>query len=273
MHLGIFSKVFERPSLPATLDAVTEYGFRAIQFNLEGAGGESLPAEIAPELVVRVRRAHEERGMEMAALSGTFNMIHPDPEERAEGLRRLKLLIAAAPDLGTPVVTLCTGTRDAENMWRRHPDNDSPSAWRDLLATLSEALPVAEANNVTLAFEPEQANVINSAVKGRRLLDEMGSRHLRVVMDGANLVPHDSLDCMAALLDEAFDLLGDAIVIAHAKDITDSGFVAAGKGQLDYDAYLRHLRQAHFDGALILHGLREDEVEWCSAFLRARLPA
>jgi hypothetical protein len=31
----------------------------------------------------------------MEALSGTFNMIHPEPSERADGLRRLRVLLDA----------------------------------------------------------------------------------------------------------------------------------------------------------------------------------
>jgi len=55
---------------------------------------------------------------------------------------------------------------------------------------IGQALQIAEACDVTLAFEPEVANVIDSARKGRRLLDEMRSPRLKVVMDAANLFPH-----------------------------------------------------------------------------------
>ena len=47
--------------------------------------------------------------------------------------------------------------------------------------------------------------------------------------------------------------------------------VAAGKGDLDYDLYLRHLAEAGFDGPLILHGLVEEEVDDRLAFLREKL--
>ena len=46
-------------------------------------------------------------------------------------------------------------------------------AWRDLVESMSQAVEIAEENDVTLAFEPEVANVVDSAVKARRLLDEM----------------------------------------------------------------------------------------------------
>ena len=132
----------------------------------------------------------------MAAVSGTFNMIHPDPAQRADGLRRLAVLAAACGALGTRLITLCTGTRDPEDMWRRHPANDTPDAWRDLLASLEVALAAAERHDVFLGVEPEVANVIDSAAKARRLLDELRSPRLKIVMDPANLFHAGELPAM-----------------------------------------------------------------------------
>src|SRR5205807_3723939 len=126
-------------------------------------------------LCERVRQAFAARHLTIAALSGTFNMIDPNPQERTAGLRHLRTLLAACAALGTAVVTLCTGTRDPHNMWRRHLDNDTPEAWADLVASMREAVRAAEEYGVTLAFEPEVANVVDSARKARRLLDEIGS--------------------------------------------------------------------------------------------------
>ena len=39
-------------------------------------------------------------------------------------------------------------------------------AWRDMLATMQEALTTAEESGITLAFEPEINNVVASAAKG-----------------------------------------------------------------------------------------------------------
>ena len=174
------------------------------------------------------------------------------------------------------MITLCTGTRDRYNMWRRHPDNGTPEAWRDMLATMQEALQKAEENGVTLAFEPETGNVVDSAAKGRRLLAEMRSPHLKVVMDAANLFdagdPARRLSRSEEVLGEAFGLLGGDLVLAHAKDVKRSGaVVAAGKGDLDYDLYLKHLSEAGYGGPLVLHGLTEKQVAGSLAFLREKL--
>ena len=276
MRIGIFARTFSRPSLEEVLDAVVGQDLYETQFNMSVAGLLSMPDTIDPVLADRVRKATAERGVTLAAVSGTFNMAHPDEKVRRDGLRRLGVLAAACKSLGTLTITLCTGTREPENMWRRHPDNGTPEAWRDMLATMQEALETAEERGVTLAFEPEINNVVDSAQKGRRLLDEMRSPCLKVVMDAANLFdaedPARRLSRSEGIMADAFELLGDDIAIAHAKDVKRSGeFVAVGKGDLDYDLYLDHLVEAGYRGPLILHGLSEEEVEGSVTFLRRKL--
>jgi sugar phosphate isomerase/epimerase len=278
MEIGIFAKVFSRPTLEETLDAVQAHGIRYVQFNMACAGLPTLPEHIAPELCHSIRSAMATRGLMMTALSGTFNMIHPDVAQRREGLRRLRVLARACAPMGTSVVTLCTGTRDAQDMWRRHPDNDNPEAWADLLASMREAVDAADEAGVTLGIEPELSNVINSARKARRLLDELGSPHVKIVMDGSNLLHAGQVEHMREILDQAFDLLGKDIVLVHAKDLIvagadghAAGHGAAGTGVLDYDHYLARLRAIGFDGPLILHTLTEDQVDASVAFLRGKL--
>ncbi len=274
MQIGIFAKTFVRPTLEEVLDAIKRCGFDCVQFNLTCAGLPTLPDQIDPILCDHVRACMAQRGMNMGAISGTFNMIDPNLEKRRTGLRRLGGLITACERLGTWIVTICTGTRDPENMWRRHSENSSPQAWRDLLGSMSGALRFAEGAKVTLAFEPEVGNVVDSAKRARRLLDEMRSSRLKVVIDPANLFHFGELPQMKEILREAFDLLGPDIVLAHAKDLSwdgDAGHEAAGTGLLDYDYYLSLLDTAGFQGPLILHGLAEEEVSKSLEFLRSKL--
>ena len=153
-----------------------------------------------------------------------------------------------------------------------HPANATPEAWRDSVEQIAAALAVAEAHGVTLAFEPEHNNVVSDALAGRRLLEELRSDHLKVVIDAANLVRPGELGRQRDTLPEAFALLGDEIVLAHAKDVEDDGaVVAAGRGGLDYALYVALLRAAGYDGPLVLHGLAEAEVPAAAAFVRGIL--
>lgn len=274
MRIGIFAKTFSRPTVEGVFDAVLAADLRTVQFNFACAGLPTLPESVDGEAMHRVLQAAEARGIELAAVSGTFNAIDPDVGRRRSGLERLRRLIATAERMGIPLVTLCTGTRDPENMWRRHPDNDTPAAWKDLVESLRWVLGETEGSRVALGVEPEVSNVVDSAAKCRRLLKEIGSPRLKVVMDGANLFHAGELPRMREVLDEAFELLGSDIALAHAKDLAhdgEAGDRAAGTGVLDYDRYIALLRRAGYDGPLILHGLQESEVAASVAFLNSKL--
>lgn len=274
MELGIFGRTYTRPSLEKVLDAVHADGLAWVQLNLASAGLPTVPEQLPEGLAEQVRQAVIARGLRVAGLSGTVNLIHPDDQQRAEAVRRLSGLIAAAPAMGADMVSLCTGSRDAENMWRRHPGNDTPEAWADLRAALEALLPAAEMARVALGVEPEPANVISSAPRARRLLDEVRSPALKIIFDGANLVAgHPRLEART-VLNQAAEMLAPAVISAHAKNLDETGReVATGDpaGVLDYDEYLQVLRAMDYRGPLVMHGLREAEVTTSAGWLHEKI--
>ncbi len=274
-QIGILlATTFTTGTLEERLDAAKANGLACVQMSMACANLPEMPDQIPAELPERIRREASARGIAIASMTGTFNMCHPDVEHRRTGLRRLRVLAEACPRMGTSSIHVCTGTRDPNSMWRPHPDNGSPESWRDMAACIREATEIARQANVVLAFEPEMSNVVDSARKARRLLDEIGSPHLKVTIDPANLFHAGELPRMKEILDEAFALVGKDIVLAHAKDLDhdgEAGHKAAGHGVLDYDRYLGLLRKYHFKGPLLLHGLSVGQVPGCMAFLRAKL--
>jgi sugar phosphate isomerase/epimerase len=274
MQVGVLLGTFGRGTLESRLEAAKACGLDCVQVSMDCAGLPVMPDAITPELAGRIRREAAARGLAVASVQGTFNMSHPDPEHRRTGLRQLRVLAEACRAMGTSKIHLCTGTRDRQNIWRRHPDNDSPEAWRDMAACLREAAEMARQTGVVLAFEPEVNNVVDSAKKARRLLDEIGSPHLKVNIDPANIFHAGELARMREVLEEAFALVGRDIVLAHAKDLDhdgDAGHLPAGKGKLDYDRYVSLLHAYGFQGPILLHGLSEAQVPGCVAFLREKL--
>jgi sugar phosphate isomerase/epimerase len=270
-QIGIFAKTFARPSIESNLRAVAAYGLGIAHYNMACAGLPSLPERIPSTVAERIGNAALAQGIRIVAVSGTFNMIDPCLQRRGEGLRRLRELAVACEALGTRTVTLCTGTRDAEDMWGGHPDNTSPEAWAELLRSLEVALTIADEFDLDLGIEPETANVVDSAVAARQLLNELRSPRLKIVIDPANLFNVADLPRQRRILDQAFDLLGEEIIMGHAKDVCAvSGairHVAAGTGVLDYSHYLELL--APLDVPLIVHGLAESQVPRALTFLRS----
>jgi len=272
MRLGIFAKTFAGSDPLTVFTAVRAAGFDRVQYNMACSGLAAMPDAISDDVIAEIRAASNATGVSLAAVSGTYNMIHPDLGVRTDGLRRLGVLIAAAEAMGTGMVTLCTGTRDAADQWRGHPDNDLPEAWADLAEEISKALTLAEGAGIQLGIEPELANVVDSAAKARALIDEMQSEVLVVVLDPSNLFEVATEGERRDLIARAVDQVAGHILMAHAKDRgPDGSFVAAGSGVIDFDHFVGCLRGAGFDGDLVTHGLLAEEVPGVAQFLRGVL--
>lgn len=268
-RIGIFARTFPGTEPEAVLAAVRDAGFDCAQFNLSSAGLPSMPDAVPEGVAERVAAAARATSVGIAALSGTYNMIHPDPAERARGLRRLGVVLEAAARIGAPMVTLCTGTRDPDDMWRAHLDNGTPEAWRDLVASMAAAAGRAEAAGVDLGVEPETTNVVGSAEAARRLIDDVGSPRVRVVLDPANLAEHADRAASRDLVARAVDLLADRISLVHAKDRRADGSVAApGGGVVDFADMARRLAGIGYAGPVVAHGFGPEEAPAVARFLR-----
>ena len=268
MQLGIFAKTFAGSEALPVLAAIRESGFATTQFNLACVGLPSMPDAVPPEAIATIRAASRDTGISLAALSGTYNMAHPDKSARDKGLQQLRVVIETAAALEIPLVTLCTGTRNAEDQWAHHPDNADPSAWRDMAVEIEKALEIAERNGVDLGVEPEQANIVASAADAMRLIGEMGSRRLRIVLDPANLFEQATPAEASDIVDRAVDISAGHVVMAHAKDRrADGGFATAGKGIVDFPQFIARLRATRFHGPLVAHGLTAEEAPNVARFL------
>ncbi|MCW6507006.1 sugar phosphate isomerase/epimerase family protein [Lichenifustis flavocetrariae] len=269
MRLGIFAKTFPGTDAASVLAAVRDAGYGCTQFNMACVGLPAMPEAVEPGVIEAIAQASRDTGVTLSALSATYNMIHPDTSVRQTGLHRLRVILDTARALGIPLVTLCTGTRDPDDQWRHHPDNAAPEAWFDLCREMEKALAMAEAEGIDLCIEPEQANVVTSALDARRLIDDMGSQRLRIVVDPANLFEQATPDEARRIVAEAVAIADGAIAMAHAKDRAHDGrFVTAGTGVVDFPDFLDRLWAEGFDGPVVTHGLAATEAAGVAAYLK-----
>ena len=112
------------------------------------------------------RGRRDDAGVALAAISGTYNMIHPDPRRarRRPGAGSARHRPPRAT-MGTRLLTLCTGTRDPDDQWRNHPTTTPRRLARPARAEIARAIAIAERHDVDLGIEPEQANVVTSAAR------------------------------------------------------------------------------------------------------------
>jgi sugar phosphate isomerase/epimerase len=269
MQVGIFAKTFPGTDPAAVLKAVRDAGYATSQFNLACAGLPSMPDAVPAETIAAIARAAKASGVSLAALSGTYNMAHPDKAVRDDGMRLLGVIIEATATLSIPLVTLCTGTRDPHDQWAHHPDNADPSAWADMAREMEKALALAERHGVDLGIEPEQANIVTSVADAMRLIADMGSRRLKIVLDPANLFERATPGQARAIVADAVERSAGHVAMAHAKDrFADGRLATAGHGIVDFSDFVARLKATGFDGPLVTHGLSAEEAPGVARFLQ-----
>lgn len=264
MELGMYSVELRRSTVEELFSAMRDYGFTATQFNFLSVCDEEMPLHIDPALTARIRRAAEASGVEIVSVNGTFNMIDPDPAKRADGLRRFEVLAQNMHALNCNFVTLCTGSRNPEHMWRPHPDNQTEAVWADLLETMDAVLKVAKRYDLILGLETEPSNVMNTPERCRALMEAFGNTpRLKVIMDIANLfrpgMPY--VENVRPTMRHAFDLLGKDVFLAHGKDILEGEqprYTFAGNGIVDFPYFKTLLEEIGYKGCLLLHGIKSE---------------
>ena len=268
MTPGVFARAYAA-KYPGDLFArIRADGFSAVQFNLSCAGLAALPETFPSGIGKSIANAAREAGLALCALSGTYNMAHPDMAQRKRDRRGFENVMRVAHDMDVSLVTLCTGSRDTSNMWRAHPDNGSVEAWSALRGELDFVLSLAEEFNLVLGIEPEPGNVIADAKLARKILDEAGSKRLGIVLDAANLLPPEAQPRQAEIVAEAAELLGGSLFLVHAKDIDRHGVVVpAGKGAVDLPAFVARMKSVGYDGPLVGHNFEESDAPGVATYL------
>ena len=252
MRTGICTTDFEKtgtPLLSADLlfGKIRAMGYTCTQFAFSSIaetgfvpnGQIEIPAVIPSAALKAAERAQSGHDLPIMVINGTFNMAHPDEDIRTEGLRRLSVLMDAADALGCRMISLCSGTGNRDHLWRPSPENTEESAWNRMFPTMAKAVEEAEKHGITLAIESEASNVIRTPEAAHRVMDEIGSDKLKMILDCANLfhVGTAREENVRSTIAHAFDLFGGDIVIAHGKDIRAGDgidFCGTGYGIVDF---------------------------------------
>jgi len=283
MRIGVCTTDFDH-AMPADelFALVKELGFSSVQLafsSVSECGFDvsdhiEIPGSVSDEAIAAIRAASEKHGIHICAVNGTFNMAHPDPVVRREGLDRFEGFIKAVRAIGCNMATLCSGSRSLKGLWTYDPATEDESAYSDMRAVMQEAVAIAEKYDVILAIETEASNVISTPEKARRIMDEIGSPNLKMILDCANLFHKGEAhpENVRPAIDKAINYFGRDIVIAHGKDIRESDaidFCGTGFGIVDFPYMLKKLKEVSFPGDMMLHGIYNVcDMPGCLAFMR-----
>ena len=257
MKIGVITDCFKLP-LNDSIKLAGDLGFSGIQ--IYATTGEFSPEALSDDRKAEIKALLRENNLEISALCGDMGghgfEIAKDNPERVE---KTKKIIDLAEEFGVSVITTHIGVI---------PEDKETATYKAMLSALNECGAYAASKGITLAIEtgPETAKTLLAFLE-----DTSGG--VGVNLDPANFIMVTGQDPV-----EAVKLLGKYIVHTHAKDgvmlkktdpkiiydhFAEGGIEALnvadffletplGEGNVDFDAYVKELRCAGFDGYLTI---------------------
>ncbi|MFY0742581.1 sugar phosphate isomerase/epimerase family protein [Solibacillus silvestris] len=274
VNLGIRAHDVEAKNIHELAANVAQRGFSAVQLALAKSITEfsTSTGSLSPGYGHYVKSIFQQHDVRIAVLGCYINMIHPDLPERQRQLDRFKEHIRFARDFGCTIVGTETGSVIPSLGYSK--DNFTEEAYIEVVKSVRELVEEAEKFGIIVGVEGGINHPIHTPKRMKRLLEDVPSPNLQVIYDPANFMSLENVHEQHSVMEEAFQLFGERIVIVHAKDfIVDNGeitMVPVGTGQLDYIYLLQRLKKEKPFINILLENTRDPHLTDSIRYIQGR---
>jgi L-ribulose-5-phosphate 3-epimerase len=250
---------------------IAKRGFSCTHLALQKAitDFDSSYGKLNPGMAKQIREAFYKEGVLISVLGCYINPVHPDIKIRRESLERFKEHIRYARDFGCSIVATETGSMRHD--WSYTPENNSPEAFEMIAESVAELVSEAEKFGVIVCLEGVTTHTVSTPQIMKRVIDRVQSNNLQVLFDPVNLLDANNICSQHDMINEAFDLFGDRIVIIHAKDLVfENGkkkIVPIGKGLLDYPFLMKLIKNQKPGIEIIIEETALETMEYNRKYL------
>ncbi len=270
MIIGMRGHDFGRMQPESLAAAIASHGYRAAQLAFTKAFPEPAENYMTPEMLAHIRGAFAAQDVRIPVMGCYISASDRDDAVREAAKAQFAACLRASVTLGA----LCVGT---ETTHFTFDESEREAAYARLLDFMRTVVPVAESCGAIVGIEPVAVHTLNTPEMTRRLLDDVPSPNVRIILDLANLVTPNtsSPEAQKALLARCLACFGDKICVLHVKDgvFGDDGRWIdrpMGEGVMDWKTLLPMLR-AHDDSLCALRegvwpGREEEECRLIAAW-------
>lgn len=267
MSVGVLAHLFGSLPYKKLAPKVAAGGFSHVQLALWKAISDidfSKPGNLSPGLANAVGEQFDKHGVAISVLGCYIHLFDRNEEQRRQNVNRFKELLRYAKFFGAPMVAAETGRNDGGD----YNDRD----WSVMKETLEELVEEAEKWGIFIGLEAANGHLIGTAPELARMLEEVPSSNIGVVLDPGNLLTAANFARQNEIIEQAFELLGDRIIAAHAKDriMLESGELAtvtAGLGRMNYELYMKLLNQYKPHAYIIMEEAKEHQMAQSKAYI------
>lgn len=229
------------------LKVVKEQGFSCAHVALSKVITENSVAESAltPGYAMYLKGLFAKNELDVAVLGCYLNLANPDPVQLKAIQNKYLANIRFAAQLGAGVVGTETGAPNVEYKFEEACWNEE--SLQIFIKNLRPVVKYAEQMGVLLAIEPVVRHIVCNPARARRVLDEIDSPNLRIILDPVNLLESYNYEKQDEIIDEAIELLGKDVAVLHVKDfvIRDGKLVSVpvGQGQCHWDRIMPYMKK------------------------------
>ena len=241
LHDAVQAPVEER------LKIVKEQGFTCAHVALSKVISENsvAPEALTPGYAMYLRRLFDKYELDCAVLGCYLNLATPDAAQLKAAQEKYMANIRFAAHLGAGLVCTETGAPNVEYKFEEACWNEE--SLQIFIRNLRPVVKYAEQMGGLVAIEPVVRHIVCNPVRARRVLDEIGSPNLRIILDPVNLLEIYNYEKQDEIIDEAIELLGKDVAVLHVKDfaITDGRLVSVpvGQGQCHWDRIMPYMKK------------------------------
>ena len=242
------------------IKAIRNAGYTAAE-----AGSRAWDYKITDSGIRELKAALKEHDVQFYTLHTWVNIIDPDSSKRRSNQRHVAMAVEAADRLGMKFILTHTGGRNPEGKDRPHKDNWTRETWKMSVDATKQILKDTSGSSVNLAFEAVNSCNNNTPKSHVRLKEDVGDDRVKVTLDPANMLHAGTFYRTTELINECFDLLGEDIMYAHAKDKVWTAMMPSiesatiGEGTMDYAQYLARLSRMNYPRAMLIEHLPKEK--------------
>lgn len=254
----------------------TDLGKRAANFGLTNtqlAPCKSFPT-LAPSLEsvslgtgAAISTALTNQGIFISVLGCYVNISSEDKTIRTTAITNFKRHIRASHAFKANMIGTETGSMKDGYC----KENFTEEAYSIACHSIAEMVAYAEDFGAIVGIEPGLNHPIYSIERLHKLVQDIRSEHLRLILDFSNLLTPDTLNAQKEIMENAFEKLDGHIEHFHIKDCIVQqdklAPVAVGNGNIDFTPILTYIKNYYPSMSMTFEETKEKDVATAVEYL------
>jgi len=242
LKLCLSSFAYIRYPIETAIDRTANLGYDAIE--IVANRPHMLPEDYDNSQKKKILAQTKSLGLKVPAITsfnGTaqWHFTHPNPRVRSATVRHVKECVDLAVDLEAQFVEIVTGIPMIEG-------TKESDQWSWLKAELEDCADYAKSHKKIIGLEPEPGNLISTSDAADKMMQEINSPSLQLLLDIGHLhvVKEDVPKAVLKMKDKIVH------VHIHDNDSTRDAHLIPGEGNIDFKAIIKALQQVNYTGYL-----------------------